>query len=185
MHRLIKAARGQSGWTAIFAVPGMSHFVREQRGHELALIFIDQRAFAGPIVAGFMMLQAEVRHVVAQGQEEMVIPIVTGAKERSGLRDEVLEVPFVLRLHLECGRAVGHNVNEVRRVGAGRQVHCPEIISGNQRRVHEPLQRDWSKLHSVTGRMIHREGGAEFPAGEQAKTRCVGKITRGGVLGIK
>ena len=46
----------------------------------------------GAIVARLVMLQSEMRHVIAERQQEMIVAIVPRAEQRAGLLDQVLRV---------------------------------------------------------------------------------------------
>src|ERR1700735_4243007 len=63
-----------------------------------------------------MMLQAEMRHVIAQAQQEVVVAIVMGAEKLVGLFDQIfVMVPDFLR-RIESGGAVGGDVDLGKRV---------------------------------------------------------------------
>ena len=83
------------------------------------------------------MLEAEVRHVIAQGEQEMIVVIVPRAKELAGLRHQIREALLHFRAHLERRCAVRHHVDLVMNRFAGRrQVHGSIVFSGNHRRIH-------------------------------------------------
>jgi hypothetical protein len=76
----IGAARGEPHGPAILAVPGVHELVRQQGAGEFSRAGVDQGALAQAVVAGFVVLQAEVRHVVAEGEEEVIIAVVARAE---------------------------------------------------------------------------------------------------------
>ena len=58
----------------------MHVLVREQAGFHLASGFVDESALIDAAVVGFMVLQPEVGHVIAQAVQEVVIAIVMSAE---------------------------------------------------------------------------------------------------------
>ena len=65
----------------------MHEFVRKQIGSRVRYPSINRAFFVDAVVARFVMLEAEVRHVVAQREQEMVVAIVAHAEERAGFGD--------------------------------------------------------------------------------------------------
>ena len=55
---------------------------------------VDQGALAGAVVARFVVLQSEMRDVIAEREEEVVAAVVVRAEEGAGFLDQVLEVPI-------------------------------------------------------------------------------------------
>ena len=114
LHRLLIVGRGKVGRAAVFAVPGMDHFVREQGGGKFAFVFVNEEAFSQAVVAGFMMFEAEMSDMVAEREQEVVAPIMMCAKEGVGLGDQMRKVADVFGFHFQSGGAVGHDVKLVR-----------------------------------------------------------------------
>src|SRR5882762_11544599 len=81
-HRLLVVARHQASGPAILAVPRVHELVGKKRCIEQMLVGIEQRALAGTIVAGFMVLQAMMAHLIAQGIEEVILAVMMGTKKR-------------------------------------------------------------------------------------------------------
>ena len=53
---------------------------------------IDEAALVGAVVAGLVMLQAEVSDVVTESNEKMIIAIMTRAEKRTGFRYQLVKV---------------------------------------------------------------------------------------------
>ena len=111
LHGLLIVRSGEIGGAAVFSVPRMHVLVRKQAGFHFASGFIDQSALVDPAVIGFVMLEAEVRDVIAQAEQEVVVAIVMRAEKLVRLIDQILVVvPDFLR-RVESGGAVGGNIH--------------------------------------------------------------------------
>ena len=84
------------------------------------IVFIRQILFPLAIVAALMVLQAEMRNVIAEGEQEMVTSIMTRPKERSGFRHQARKMACSRRRYFQRRRAVGHDVQFMRRIRLGR-----------------------------------------------------------------
>ena len=87
------------------------------------------------------MFEAEMRHAIAQGEQEMIIAIVMRAEQRVLFLHQMREMADVLRRHFQGGGAVRRDVDDLRRLFAGRQINRPEIFPGDDRRIHQRFQR--------------------------------------------
>src|SRR2546422_7699660 len=114
----MKIRGGQAGRTAIFAIPRVDHFVRQQEGAQFSRLFVDEKSFGLAIIAGFMMFEAKVGDVIAEREQEVIGAIMARPKQCASLAYKLREMAAILRFHLEGSRAVGHEVQEVRRLGA-------------------------------------------------------------------
>ena len=89
----------------------MNVLVGEQAGLHLARGFIDEAALVNAAVVGFVVLQTEVRDVIAQAEKKVVVAIVMRAEKFVRLFDQILVVvPDFLR-RFESGGAVGGDVH--------------------------------------------------------------------------
>ena len=98
----------------------MHVLVRQKSGGQFASVFFDQRPFFDPAVIRFVMLQSEVRDVVAQGQQKVVIGVVPRAKQNSRLLYQVPEMFPDLFRSIERRSAVSRNIDFRGRIFAGR-----------------------------------------------------------------
>ena len=87
------------------------------------------------------MLEADAAHVVAEGQQEVIVIVVVRAVEFVGLLHESAVRFELLRLDLQQIRAVGHDVQMNRRGAARVEVQALEIASGEHRRIHQRVER--------------------------------------------
>ena len=67
----------------------MDVLVREHTKSEPALRLIDQCAFGDTAVVGLVVFQAEMCHVIAEGEQKVVVLVVLGAEKRLRLLDEL------------------------------------------------------------------------------------------------
>ena len=135
LHGLLIIRRGQIGRTAVLSVPRMHVLVREQAGCRFAFAVIDQRTLGDAAVVRLVVFQSEVRHVIAQAEQEVVIAIVMRAEKFVGLFDQILVVvPDFLRRR-ESGGAVGGYVH----LGEGivGQFDDLEKFAGDYRRIDQ------------------------------------------------
>ncbi len=149
----------------------MNHLVRQQARLDLQQVRVNEALFANPVVAGFVVFEAEVGDVVAECHQEMVGAIMVRAEERVRLAHQAGIVTCIFRFQLQGRRAVGHDVEAVRRLTAGAEVHCVEIGARDHRRVHQCLQRYRLKSDDAAGLTGGRERSAEPPPRRQAQRR--------------
>ena len=84
-------------------------------GPQRPLRRIGQVALAHAAVIGFVMLQAKVRHVIAQGEQEVILAVVPRSVERTGFGHQIVKGLGLLRLDLQSGCRVCGDVEFVRR----------------------------------------------------------------------
>src|ERR1039458_9226420 len=91
------------------------------------------------------MLQSEMRDVIAQGKQEVVIGVMPRAKKNSRLLHQVpVMFPDFLR-SLERRGAIGRNIEFRGRILAGRrQWHHLQILARKHRTVHQHGRRNGS-----------------------------------------
>ena len=75
-----------------------------------------------------MMLEAEVRGVIAERQQEVVMRVVRRAKQRDGFRHDAFQRRCQLRTDRQIRVVVGSNVNLVRRIR--RQRNHQKVFAG-------------------------------------------------------
>ena len=110
MHGDLVVGRGQARGAAILAIPAMHVFVRKQARDRVCDPSHRLSRVRNTAIVGFVMLESEVGHVIAERVEEMVVAVMLRAEKRSRLRDKILVViPNLLR-RLEGGGAVGGDV---------------------------------------------------------------------------
>lgn len=92
---------------------------------------------------------------------------MTRAKKRASLRHQAGEMGRILRCQFQSSVAIRDDVNLVRWTGTRRQINSAKVCAGDQRRIHEGLQRDGGKPETLGGFPGQGEGSSEFPAGRQ------------------
>ena len=85
--------------------------MRQQPAQRHAGAGHEQRALRQPAVVRFMMFQAEVRHMIAEREQKMIVAIMARAKELARLGNQVGHLLLVLGAHVQRGFAVGHHVD--------------------------------------------------------------------------
>jgi hypothetical protein len=126
----------------------MHIFVGQQAGFGFARGFIHQAALVDAAVVGLVMLQAEVRHVIAHAVEEVVVAVMMRAEKFVGLLHQILVmVPNFLR-RIERGSAVGGNVHLGQRVL--RQRYDFQELAGNHGRIDERGQGHGGEVDFVS-----------------------------------
>ena len=96
-----------------------------------ASVVFDERTLIDAAVVRFVMLESEVRDVVAEGQQKVVVGVMPRAKQDSGLLDEVAVMFPDFVGSVERSGTVGGEVEFRGRVFVGRsQWHDLQIFSG-------------------------------------------------------
>ncbi len=103
----------------------------KQDGHGDARGGIGQCSLVDAVVARFMVLQAEMRDVFAERQEKVIIAIMMRTEERVGLGDELSIVSLGFGSHLQCGRAIGGDIDLMARSLAGSEIDHAKVASRN------------------------------------------------------
>jgi hypothetical protein len=142
--------------------------VGHEAGHPLARRFVAEDVFGGAVVARLVMLQPEVRDLIAQRHQPVVVAIVRRAEKRDGLLDQ----PRVLLLEaggrLEREGVLRSQVDGVAQAGAVGDVDLPELRAHLYRRVDQRGQR-----HGLEGDVAAAAAGLQrrgvLPAGGEAE----------------
>ena len=133
--------------------------VRIQQG------IVDQGALGEPVVARFVVLESERGDVVAQGEQEVVGPVVVGAEQRGPLGDQLAKGRLRFRPDLERGVTVCEQMKAVRDGGVARQVDLSIMSACGDRRVDEFGERDILELNPIATALFHAERAAVLPLG--------------------
>src|SRR5579864_3936492 len=80
LHGLLIIGGGQPGGATVFSVPRMNIFMGQKRGIKFPFGLVDEAAFADAAVVGLMMLESEMRDVVTQCVEKMIVAIMLCSK---------------------------------------------------------------------------------------------------------
>ena len=80
LHRLLIIRSSQVSRTAELPIPRVHKLMREQAAYHVAGSRPKQNPLRQTAVVGLVMLESKVRHVIAQGQQKMVIPIMARSK---------------------------------------------------------------------------------------------------------
>ena len=113
LHGFLVVGREQVGGAAVFAVPGVEVFVREQARESFESVVVDQCPLVGAVVGALVMLEAVVAGAVAEREEEVVALVVAGAEEGGVLGGDKLVVFQSFVVQSEGGVAVGGDVDDV------------------------------------------------------------------------
>ncbi len=120
----------------------MSEFVRKEQTAERELTVIGKSGGGDTVVAGLMMLQAEVRDLIAEGYEKMIGTIVTTIIESAGFANESVEFSDVFLGELNLFRSVGSHVEVVFRSDLGSELYLTKIAASKYGRVDKLFQGD-------------------------------------------
>src|SRR6185312_4667929 len=112
-----------------------------------------------------MMFKTVVRGLIAQGQQEVVLFIVTSAEEFPGFGNELLVAGDVLISDFKFVRALRNHVYNVNRLFTRRrELDLTIVQAGNQRRIHQPVESDWLEINCVSRLAADIESGSKLPA---------------------
>src|SRR6202167_2521436 len=90
-----------------------------------------------------MMLKAEMSHVIAERKQEMIIAVMPCAEKFAGFGHQIDHPLLNFRTHVECGFAVGNDVDSVMNWLAGRSdVIDAVVFTADNGRIHKAIERD-------------------------------------------
>src|ERR1700732_4511982 len=133
-----------------------------------------------------MMFETEVRDVIAEREQEMIITVMSRAKKLARFSDQIDQAGLDFSGHGERSFAIGSEINFVMNRFAGRSdVDGAIVFAGDYRRIHQALER-----HRLEGSLISRlirdgERSAEFPSVREDKFRFIGELIGCGSSGIQ
>ena len=115
--------------------------MRQQAGHQFAAVLVNQRALAHPAVVGLVVLQAEMGHMVAQAEQEVIVAVMPRPEKFACFGHQVHVFLAELGADVERGFAVRGDVHHVADGLAGwRHVHDAQVLTRNDRRIHQAVQ---------------------------------------------
>src|SRR5262245_6300683 len=94
-----------------------------------------------------MVLEPEMRHLVAECIEKIVVAVVMRTEEGLRFKDEVFVLRDLVPAHLEGGLVVAGDVEEVGGTSPGADVDFPEMPSRKHRRIDERGKGDRIKIY--------------------------------------
>src|SRR4051794_21486673 len=103
-----------------------------------------------------MVLQSEVRGVIAKGEQKIIVIEVTSAVERAGLGDQVLEMLNGLARGVESSGAVGSGIECVLQVAV--EIELLKILAGENGRINQSGERDGRELEHVAATTAFQRG---------------------------
>src|SRR5271165_770074 len=118
------------------------------------------------------MLQSEMRDVIAQGQQKVVVVVVLRTKKNSRLLHQIPVVFPDFRGSIERGGAVGGNVDfRGRTFAGGGKCYNLQIFAGQNGAIDQHGQRDRVEVDfAATFDLIRNmQRGAELPSRGQAQ----------------
>ncbi len=179
LHRLFVIGRRQIRRTPVLPVPRMHILVRQKSRGQFPSVLFDQRALVDAAVIRFVMLQSEMRDVIAQSQQEVVIGVMPCAKQNSRLLHQVAVMfPDFFR-SIERGGAVGRNIEFRGRIFAERrQGHDFQILARDYRTIHQHGQRNGRKMNVAAHLIGNMQRRAELPSRGQPQARAVREFDR-------
>ena len=139
--------------------------MRQQAAQKHAGTGQEQGALGQAAIVGLVMFEAEVRHMIAESEQKMIVAIMARAKKLARFGNQIDHLLLVLDAHVQRGFAVGDHVEFVMDgLARGRDVDGAIIFAGNYRRVHEHIERNRLERNLLAGMLFNRKRGAEFPA---------------------
>jgi hypothetical protein len=99
---------------------------------------VNQRALGDAAVIRLVVLEPEVRHVVAERQQEMVVAVVPRAEQHARFGNQVAELGLNIGAEINRGGAVGGDIQLCRtRIAGWRQIHNAHELSGEHGRINK------------------------------------------------
>ena len=179
LHRRLIVGRRQVGGAPVLAVPRVDELMRQEMGVDAARVLVDQRALGDAIIARLVVLQPEVRRVVAEGIEEVVLAVVRGAEQRQRLVHQPAVRREQVGCHFEGRRGIGGHVDLVRWFRLRAERHLPEEGPGQNRRIDQRRERHRLEPDRRPVLRGDRQGAAVPPSWRERQARGVGQIVGG------
>ncbi len=163
----------------------MGHLMRQQPGVQQAIFVVDHCALGHTVVARFMMFEAEMRNLIAQRQQEVILTVVARRIERAGFRHQPLVVGNGIGRNVEGGVTVGGDIEEMLNRAFGGQRNAAEMPPGQHRRIHQRGQRSVTEADLPAVLVVDGQGGAVVPAFRNLQRRGERNIIRMMTAGIQ
>jgi hypothetical protein len=117
------------------------------------------------------MFQAEVRHVIAQGVQEMIAAVMPRPEQRAGLLHQVLVLIDQFRADFQGPVAVGGQVQVMLGAQIFPEIDGPVVRARRDRRIDQRGKRSRLELHIVARFPLDGQRRAVAPAGRDLERR--------------
>ena len=142
----------------------MHELVRQQVRRVAAQVVVQPPALAAAIVARLVVLEPEVRRVIGERDQEVVMPEVLRAEQRSRLAHQRAQRRHLGIRDLQPLFRVARHPQAHRYAVARGQLDRAEVAPGEDRRVHERGERARLELARGAAPGLGLERGGELPA---------------------
>ena len=119
--------------------------------------------FSGPIFARFVVLDAEVRELIAKRQEEVVLPVVGCAEQSSSFSNNPPIFFDDRRRRVQSFVTVRRDLKIVGRRSSWSELDSPEMTACKHRRIHKGRQGNGLELDGIAVGCLNRERRTELP----------------------
>src|SRR5437867_12151133 len=139
----------------------MDKLVRKESGADYMSRRIGQEAQAGLIIAGLMMLEAEMSNLIAERKQEVILAIMRRAEQPLRLFDKLPVFGNQFRRSIERVVSVGGDIKIMRRIMRRRRPRAeldpPEVAAGQNWRIHECGEGNRIEFDVVALRLGNRQ----------------------------
>ena len=168
LHRHVVVRGGQVRGPAELAVPGMHVLVREQVASRSGAIPFGEEIRIVAVLAGAMVLEADVAEVIAEREQEIVVIVMMRAEQRIGLARELRVGGQGRRRMIAALGRIGHDVELHRGLSVASSGTRLKCIPGEQRRIEQRLERHGLEAHALRRHAIATSSAdAKLPARRQ------------------
>ena len=141
LHRLFVVRGSQISRPAKLAIPGVNKFVRQQSAQRIPGTGQKQSSLGQPAVVRLVVFEAEMRYMIAEREQKMIVAIVASTKKFARLGHQIRHFLLIFGAHVQRICAVGRDVNFMMDGFSWRgEVDAPVKLSGNYGRVHEQIE---------------------------------------------
>src|SRR5262249_52280271 len=144
-------------------IPRVRELVWKQAGLEQSLARFDQGSRRDAVVTALVMLLPEAHHVVAQGEQEVILAIVMGLEKGQRLTHQPLIAFNQFWRDVEEGRAVGGDIEFVSNWAIRRQLKYPHVRTRLNGGIDKQIERQRNKRDRVPGHVVDGKRCTEFP----------------------
>src|ERR1700728_1025543 len=164
----------------------MHEFMRKKAADGERAAGREEDALGEAAVVRLMMLEAEVRNVIAEREKEMVVAIMARAEEDAGFGDDVDESFLNSGRNGEGGFTVGSEVElMVDGLAGRREINGAIVLTFDNRRVNEKIEGDGLEGDGAAGFVVDGQGRTKAPAFGAGEDGVVSDLRGGRARGIE
>src|SRR5205814_3158553 len=141
----------------------VNEFMRHQRGVSEVRSEVRKVIFSRPIFARFVVLDAEMRKLIAEGQQEVVLAVVRCAEQSMSFANDLTVFLYERRRRVQSFVRVRRDFEIMRRASARAEIDSPKVASSKYWRIHQGRQGNCFEIDGIVIRCRNRKRCTELP----------------------